>query len=121
MVKAVSETERQCGNIDENDVFTPLEAAPLSQGPPPVTAAQIEKGTITDISETWVTVNLENAFSNPVVVVGPSSKNGGDPLTLRVRNVQSQSFEVSIKEWIYLDRWHTTEEVSWVVVEAGHH
>ncbi|MBA7694069.1 hypothetical protein ES703_102671 [subsurface metagenome] len=33
----------------------------------------------------------------------------------------SNSFEVRIQEWLYLDQWHTVENVSYLVVEAGEH
>lgn len=49
------------------------------------------------------------------------SYNGGDPSTVRVSNVQPNSFQVQIQEWDYLDGPHTTESLSWMVVEAGHH
>ena len=58
-------------------------------------------------------------FQNPVVIVGPPTRNGGDPCVVRVRNVTSNSFEVRIQEWLYLDQLHTVENVSYMVVEAG--
>merc|ERR1712217_641360 len=36
-------------------------------------------------------------------------------------NVKSMSFDVQIQEWAYLDGPHTTERISWLVAEAGHH
>ena len=53
--------------------------------------------------------------------MGVLSYNGGDPSTVRVKDVTSTSFAVQIQEWSYLDTWHTTEEISWMVVEAGHY
>ena len=54
-----------------------------------------------------------------MVIAGALSYNGGDPSTVRVTNVQSNSFQIQIQEWAYLDTWHTTETISWMVVEAG--
>jgi len=67
------------------------------------------------------TVKLDHSFVNPVVIMGTLSYNGRHPSTVRVMNVQSTSFDVQIQEWAYLDGPHTTERISWLVAEAGHH
>jgi len=72
-----------------------------------------------DLDHEWQTVTLSHTFENPVVLMGALSFNGHHPTTLRVRNVQSGSFDVRISEWLYLDNWHTTETVSYLVVESG--
>lgn len=69
----------------------------------------------------WRTVSLEDTYADPVVVMGPVSFNGGQPTTVRVRNVTTGSFEYQIDEWNYLDGNHTTETISYLVVEAGTH
>ncbi len=69
----------------------------------------------------WYQVQLEQSYVNPVVVAYITSRNGGDPVTTRVRNVTSGSFEVQIDEWDYLDGYHAAEDVSYIVVEAGTH
>jgi hypothetical protein len=76
-----------------------------------------------DINHNWKTVELTGIreFQNPVVIVGPPTRNGGDPCVVRVRNVTSNSFQIRIQEWLYLDQWHTVENVSYMVVEAGEH
>jgi hypothetical protein len=76
-----------------------------------------------DINHNWKTVELTGIreFQNPVVIVGPPTRNGGDPCVVRVRNVTSNSFQVRIQEWLYLDQWHTVENISYMVVEAGEH
>jgi hypothetical protein len=56
-----------------------------------------------------------------VVILGALSYNGGDPSTVRAQDVQSNSFKVQIQEWDYLDGPHTTESLSYMVVEAGNH
>jgi len=65
------------------------------------------------------TVELQHTYTNPVVLVSPSTFNGGDPTTVRVKDVDSKSFKVALQEWLYLDGEHTTEIVSWIVLEAG--
>ena len=69
----------------------------------------------------WDKVELKNSYSNPVVIVQPLSANGGDPATVRLRNVSSRSFELQIDEWDYLDGAHTQESVSYLVFESGRH
>ena len=89
---------------------------------PPTSSAPFEAGKITiqqPDRTTWVTVNLTQTFTQPVVVVSPPTFDGGQPTTVRVRNVSSNSFEVQIDEWEYLDGWHVPEELSYLVVEAG--
>ncbi len=89
---------------------------------PPTTSAPFEAGKITiqqPDRATWVTVNLSRTFTQPVVVVSPPTYDGSQPTTVRVRNVGSNSFEVQIDEWEYLDGWHVPEALSYLVVEAG--
>ena len=68
-----------------------------------------------------MTVNLSKTFTQPIVVVSPPTFDGGQPTTVRVRNVSSNSFKVQINEWEYLDGWHVPEELSYLVMEAGNH
>lgn len=72
-----------------------------------------------NISHTWQPVSLSNTYTNPVIVLGPPSVNGGDKSTVRVRNVMADSFEAQIDEWDYRDGGHAVEEVSVLVMEAG--
>ncbi len=73
------------------------------------------------IDENWTRVDYPYSFTNPVVIVGPPTYNGSDPSVVRVRNVTSDSFEVRIQEYAYLDGDHTDEMVSWMVLEEGTH
>ncbi len=77
-----------------------------------------ESGT-TQINHVWKTINLGRSFINPVVIVGAPSRLGGEPITIRVRNVQTSSFEMRVQEWDYLDGVHGFENVSYLVVEQG--
>jgi hypothetical protein len=69
----------------------------------------------------WQTVTLNQTYSNPVVVMQPVSANGGHPVHVRLRNVQGSSFGFQLEEWDYRDGSHTTETISYTVMEAGQH
>ena len=96
--------------------------ATWSSGQSP-SSTRLEAGTISfsQSSAAWQQVNLIKTFTNPIVVVGPPSYNGSDPTTVRIRNVSDNSFEVQMDEWDYLDGPHTTEQLSYLVMEAGSH
>ncbi|WP_435334577.1 S8 family serine peptidase [Haloarchaeobius sp. TZWWS8] len=97
-------------------------AAGLQTGAGPVTIG--ETGTVT-VSQggraQWHTVSLSNSFDDPVVVMDPASYNGVQPVHVRVRNVQSSSFQFKLEEWNYLDGGHVAETVSYLVLERGVH
>jgi len=80
----------------------------------------IEVGNIS-ITSDWKTITLSKTFSDPIVIVGAPTSNGADPCVVRLRNVSSNSFEIRLQEWIYLDGEHTNENVSYMVIEAGSH
>ena len=83
-----------------------------------------EAGVVTEgqaDSDTWNSVTFENALDNPTVVMGGLTGNGGQPYTVRVRDVTSEGFEYQIDEWDYLDGSHTSESISWVAIESGTH
>ena len=90
--------------------------AALMWTPPPFA---LEVGEVS-INHTWQTVNLTKPFLHPVVVAKPLSYNGFHAATVRIRNVTPTSFDIVIQEWNYLDRWHMTEQVSYIVMERGH-
>ena len=73
------------------------------------------------VNHEWQSITFNKAFTNPVVVAKPMSLNGGQPAVVRIRNVTPAGFEVRIQEWEYLDGWHATETISYMVMEAGHH
>lgn len=72
-------------------------------------------------ANTWHTVRLDGRYSKPVVIMGLPSANGGDPMTVRVRNVKANSFEFQFDEYDYLEGAHIQESISWLVVEEGKH
>ena len=48
-----------------------------------------------------------------------STFNGSQPVTTRLRNVSSTSFEFQIQEWDYLDGYHQSETLTYLVIEGG--
>jgi len=80
-----------------------------------------EVGNIPDLYHAWKTVQLSQSYVNPVVVAGPATTNGADVVTVRIRNVTSNSFQIRIDEWDYRDGRHSFERVDYMVVEAGTH
>ncbi|ABW26710.1 DUF4347 domain-containing protein [Acaryochloris marina] len=80
-----------------------------------------ERGRIDTLNDQWTRITLQETYANPVVIAGPPSFNGPNPSTVRVRNVTSNSFEVRIDEWEYLDEQHTLESLGYLVVEEGIH
>jgi hypothetical protein len=74
----------------------------------PTCMDMVEFGTITLTHELQM-VNLNCHFARPVVILGALSYNGGDPSTVRAKDIMSNSFKVQIQEWDYLDGPHTTE------------
>lgn len=70
----------------------------------------------------WHSESFSNSYSSPpVVIMGPLSSAGLNPSTVRVRNVTTTGFEWQIDEYDYLDGGHTTETVSYLVMEEGVH
>jgi subtilisin len=70
-------------------------------------------------SDEWHQVSLDGSYTDPVVIMDPLSYDGGHPSHVRLRNVAGDGFEFKIEEWKYLDGWHTSETMHYVVVEAG--
>ena len=69
----------------------------------------------------WQTVSLQNTYISPVVLIGPPTNQEASPVSVRIRNVTATSFEYQFKELAYLDGVHSSETVSYLVLEAGVH
>ena len=78
-----------------------------------------ETGKLNAVDERWVTVTLNHTYVDPVVIAGTSSRLGGSPGNVRVRNVTSNSFEMQFDHWEYLPENHRLEMIDYLVVEAG--
>ncbi|WP_200344274.1 Ig-like domain-containing protein [Rhodovibrio sodomensis] len=81
------------------------------------TIAQL--GRITDLTHEAQTIQLDHSFTNPVVFALTPSYNGGDYSTVRITDVQGDSFSARVQEATYEDDRHTTEDVSFLVMEEG--
>ncbi|ELS04466.1 glucose/sorbosone dehydrogenase [Xenococcus sp. PCC 7305] len=105
------------GTIEAQSILDPLVASQYSET---LEIAIAESGTVR-INDRWRTINLQNTYEDPVVILGPPSYNGPNPATVRVDNVTNNSFQARIDEWEYLDETHIGESVGYLVVEAGTH
>ncbi|MDP2621022.1 MAG: M10 family metallopeptidase C-terminal domain-containing protein [Hyphomicrobiales bacterium] len=65
------------------------------------------------------TITLSNTYENPVVIARVVTNNGGEPVTVRITNVTSNSITLRLQEPNFNDGWHMWETVSLMVVEAG--
>ncbi|NBC96407.1 MAG: PKD domain-containing protein, partial [Deinococcus-Thermus bacterium] len=66
-------------------------------------------------------VELDQVFTDPVVVAKITSANEADPVTVRVSDVTAEGFWLQLEEWEYLDGMHAEETVSYLAVERGVH
>lgn len=71
--------------------------------------------------DAWTRVTFETPIEDAIVVAGPPTFAGGQPTTIRIRNVTDDGFEVQLQEWAYLDGFHVDEEIAWLAIEAGTH
>jgi hypothetical protein len=106
-----------------DQVYVP--AAPPGSASPldvrPLTGVFAEYGTVS-INHRWTTVQLRHKFDNPVVIVSDPTYLGPDPVAVRLRNVGlAGAFEIQLQEPTNADGVHRSEEVSYIVVEAGRH
>ncbi|MBE9147549.1 hypothetical protein IQ257_03270, partial [Coleofasciculus sp. LEGE 07092] len=104
---------------NEQNIPTAAQTIITLEEPPVVQETIGEYGTLTNLDHNWQTIILNQNYINPVVIVSDPTFNGPDPATVRLRNVTGNSFELRIQETNYKDNIHTTEIVSYLVVEAG--
>ena len=71
------------------------------------------------ISHEWLPVSFSQPFNDPIIVFGPPTAHDPEPVTVRVRNVTRDGYEVRLQEWDYLDDIHLPEVVSFFVMEQG--
>lgn len=72
-----------------------------------------------DIDSQWKTITLSRFFARPVVIISPPTMHDATPCVIRIKDVTSNSFDIKIQEWDYLDGTHQSETISYIVVEAG--
>ena len=66
-------------------------------------------------------VSFPASVANPVVIVGPATRNEVDMGVVRVSGVASDQFNVQFQEYDYLDGVHASETISYMVLEEGRH
>lgn len=69
----------------------------------------------------WFKVPIRGKFNRPVVILGPLSMNGGQPVAMRVKDVTRTSFKLAIQEYPNQEQNHNAETVSYMIVEQGIH
>lgn len=115
----------QCGDGVDNDCDLALDSADSECNGGDCLAELFDGGTIildqARVNHSWKKVTLNPACREPVVILGPPSFNGSQPGVPRLRNVNGDSFEVRFQEWKYLDGTHATEEIAYLVLQAGRH
>ncbi|MEL6519411.1 MAG: G8 domain-containing protein [Pseudomonadota bacterium] len=114
------------GKYSEAFLTINVTAEDLPDDPPvddePADIVQLGTMAVTQMSaDSWTEVSFDAPIEDAVVVMGPLTVNGGQPATIRVRNVTDQGFEFQIDEWEYLDGSHIEEQVSWMAASEGHY
>lgn len=80
---------------------------------------KLETGEIS-VNHDWIRITYSQSFTDPVVVANCLSNNDDSPVTIRIRNVDKDGFEIRLQEWEYLEQSHEEETVSYLVMERGH-
>lgn len=73
------------------------------------------------IDHHWQTLRFERSYKDPVIIAGAPSYNDSDPVTVRIRNLSSDSCQIRLDEWECQDGLHVKEEIGYIVVESGIH
>ncbi len=77
-----------------------------------------EYGTVS-VNHEWTTVEFDGTYQHPIVVVSDPGSRGRQPATVRLRNVESGSFQLRLQEPSYHDGRPLYERLSYVVMEMG--
>jgi len=86
--------------------------------PPLADTVNIEVGKV-NVDDQWITVKFKKSFNHPIVIAGPPTYNGANPVAVRIRNINETGFEMRLEEWGYLDGHHADENLSYIVIEQG--
>ncbi|MEC3862556.1 calcium-binding protein [Mesobacterium sp. TK19101] len=107
----------ETGHIDETVDFLALSGDGQLIGER-YTPAIAEIGTV-NMAHTDTVVTFDRVYDNPVVFALPPSDNGPAPAAVRLKSVTSTGFTAFIQEPSNEDAIHSTETVSYMVIEAG--
>jgi hypothetical protein len=106
--------------LDGVHVEEDVDALYLDEGSQFVNGLQIEAGKI-NIDENWVTIPLKGKFDNtPVIIAQCTSYNGSDAVTVRLRNVTTNSFQIRLQEE-EANGDHVYERVDYAAFEQGNY
>ena len=83
--------------------------------------AELGQVKLSQATSDWHSITTLQSYTDPVVIAQPLSFAGGQPATIRVKEVTSGNFLLRIEEWSYLDNNHPEETISYLVVEKGEH
>lgn len=68
----------------------------------------------------WTKVTFDQPFAeSPIVVAGPPSFRGPNPVTIRIRKITKKGFEIQLDEWDYQDGEHSLEHVFFLAMVPG--
>jgi PilC-like protein with beta-propeller domain len=69
----------------------------------------------------WTDVTFSKTYTDPIVIAKPATRAGGDPALVRIKEVTTSGFKITLQEWPYKDGNHVPETVSYLVIEKGPH
>lgn len=69
----------------------------------------------------WQRVSYLHDYVDPVVVVTSLNGDGALPMTVRVRAVDNDGFDIRVQPWDYLGDVELLATLSYIVVERGHY
>ena len=109
------------------DPATPPEdptTPPEDPATPPEDPVIAQMGQVTDLTDNSQTIVLDHNFINPVIFAQPLSYNSSDPATVRITDIESNSFSVQVQEPTLInqnthDGVHGEETFSFLVMEQG--
>ena len=92
-------------------------SVPLVYAQDNLRAPNLQSGTITNVGDSWVTINLPGQYQSPVVVAVPQYNDDQPPAVVRIQNRNSNNFQVRVQN-------PSGEELSgytvhYIVVEEG--
>ncbi|MBR8828318.1 MAG: CRTAC1 family protein [Gomphosphaeria aponina SAG 52.96 = DSM 107014] len=113
LIKWPSGLEQTLNNIQADQILKITETQP--------TNIIGEVGEINNLTHRMQKVTLRNTYQNPVVIANPASYNEAEPLSVAIKNITGNSFDIQIVEPTNLNGIHTLEDISYLVLEAGHY
>ncbi|HEB69945.1 MAG TPA: tandem-95 repeat protein, partial [Desulfobulbus sp.] len=105
------------GMVDGSEIAAGFDPA----DPASVPTFPIMEGGEVDVDSSWLHVDFSGTFTKPVIIARLAGKNNSEPCVVRIDNVRSTGFDLRLQEYGYLDGIHSIEQVSYLVMEAGHY